>query len=206
VTDGTVTQGGGVGESTSLGLLERARFRDPAAWHRLVQLYAPLIHRWCCRAHLQEADAADIRQDVFLAVSRCLNEFQRSTRGSFRGWLRTITRNKIRDLWRRKGYALPAVGGGDTDRYLDELPTADEGDSEGPEVAEERSVVYWRALELIEREFEERSWRAFWRVVIEEGRPADVASELGMTVNAVYLAKSRVLARLRTEFAGVFDD
>jgi DNA-directed RNA polymerase specialized sigma24 family protein len=98
--------------STSLSLLERARGSDVAAWGRLVGLYTPLVDRWCRQAGLQDADAADIRQEVFVAVARGLAAFRRKAKNdTFRGWLRVITRHKLCDYWRRRppGQAAGAV-------------------------------------------------------------------------------------------------
>lgn len=186
--------------ATSLSLLERVKTRDTAAWERLVNLYTPLVNHWAGR-HLQEADMADIRQEVFLSVSRMIGEFERvSTSGSFRGWLRVITRNKICDYWRMRQKVREETGG-TISHQLQEIP-ADFG-----QVSEtdEFGILYQKALELVAVDFESRSWSAFWQVVVEERDPAAVAADLQMSLNAVYLAKGRVLARLREEFAGLID-
>ena len=188
---------------TSLGLLERARARDPAAWNRLAALYAPLVDRWCRQAGLQDADAADVRQEVLLAVARGLDGFRHDAAGgTFRGWLRGITRHKIADHWRRVG----PVGAGGSDAFEQFLQLPAEGTSDSPEAPpEERDLLYRRALDLVATDFTEATWKAFWRVVVEGQRPAAVAADLGLTVNAVYLAKARVLARLREEFRDLID-
>ena len=194
---------GEVSSATSLGLLERVRARDPAAWERVGRLYGPLVEHWARQAGLQEADAADVRQEVLLAVARTIGDFRRDRPGdTFRGWLRVITRNKLRDHWRH-GRGGAETGGSDALRQLQQVPA--EGDADSADDAEEVGLVYRRALDLIRTDFEERSWQAFWRVVVEGRRPADVADELGTSVNAVYLAKGRVLARLREEFAGLLE-
>src|SRR5262249_25052937 len=103
---------GGVPGETSLTLLEKVRRQDQDAWHRLVALYTPLVYHWCKSAGLQKSDAEDVGQQVFLAVSGAVGRFHRDQPGdSFRGWLRTITRRKIRDHGRRASGR--AVGGGD---------------------------------------------------------------------------------------------
>ena len=81
---------------------------------------------------------------------------------------------------------------------------AEEADPSGEE--EERKILYRRAVEFLRKEFEERTWQAFWQVAVEERPPSDGASELGMSVNAVYLAKSLVLRRLREEFADLLEE
>jgi RNA polymerase sigma-70 factor, ECF subfamily len=191
--------------STSLGLLERVRARAPGAWELVVSLYGPLIDRWTRQAGLQEADAADVRQEVFLAVDRAIGDFRRDRPGdTFRGWLRTITRNKLCDHWERVQGGVAGAGGSDALRQLQQI-AADDAVADSVVEAEEVSLVARRALDLIRTDFEERTWRAFWRAVIDAQTAADVAAELGMSINAVYLAKGRVLARLREEFAGLME-
>jgi RNA polymerase sigma-70 factor (ECF subfamily) len=168
-----------------------------------VQLYEPLIGHWCARAGLQSADTADIGQDVLLAVSNNLADFRKEiANGAFRGWLWTTTQNKITDFWRRRGRQASAEGGSDAQRRLLQCAAAESALSESDALDETR-ILYQQALTLIQREFEERTWQAFYRVVVNEESPIDVASQLGMSPGAVYIAKSRVLARLRSEFAGV---
>ena len=192
------------GNSTSLGLLERVKARDQVAWERLVSLYASLVDHWCQRAGLQDADVADLRQEVFLAVARNIDDFHRNRAGdTFRGWLRTITQHRLCDHWRKIGTGLVGRGTPSQERLGQiSTPAQDADDSSN---AEETGMLYRRALELMQWDFEERSWQAFWRVVIEGQNPKEVAAQLQMTPNAVYLAKGRVLARLREEFAGVID-
>jgi RNA polymerase sigma-70 factor, ECF subfamily len=201
MTDPPVIPNSGSNLTTSATLLERARARDQSAWQRLVDLYEPLILHWCRQARLEPADAADIKQEVFLAVSGHIAAFRRSEAGdTFRGWLRTITRNKIRDHLRR---ALPnhaQTGGSDAYGELLNLHSAEPPDGSEVESPDEVGVLYRRALELIVTDFEEVTWKAFWRVVVEGQPPAGVAHDLAMSRNAVYLAKARVLQRLREEF------
>jgi RNA polymerase sigma-70 factor (ECF subfamily) len=184
--------------SVSPSLLLRVRAQDREAWERLVSLYGPLVYRWCCQAGLQAADAADAGQEVFRAVARRITGFRRDFPGAtFRGWLRTITRNKVLDHWRRQRQGVRGRGGSEAQQQLLQLPA----DDSGADQATEATLVYHQALTLLRTEFEERTWQAFWRVAVNDRNPADVAAELGMTLNAVYLAKSRILRRLREEFA-----
>jgi RNA polymerase sigma-70 factor (ECF subfamily) len=177
--------------------------QDQAAWERLVALYTPLVYRWCRCSGLQAADAANVGQEVFLAVARKIGDFRRDRpQDSFRAWLRTITRNKIADHFRRVWSQL-AAGGGDELATVPDPRAEDQLD--GPQASEEVSLLFRRAVELIEAEFEEPTWRAFWRVVIDGVSPGEAAAELGLSLNAVYLAKSRVLRRLREEFADLED-
>lgn len=185
------------GLATSPSLLGRVRANDPAAWNRLVALYAPLVWHWCRSCHLQEQDQADIFQEVFQAVASHLDQFQRSAQGTFRGWLRTITRNKVCDLFRRRQHEPIGAGGSDAQRWLNQQPGPDlfAEDSQA-EKAAEQGLIH-RALGQIRLEFTERTWQAFWRTAVEEQASGDVAEDLGMSAGAVRVAKCRVLQRLR---------
>ena len=185
---------------TSLTLLERARGDDAVAWHRLVDLYGPLVHYWCRRAGLGGTDVADVGQEVFTRVWYALDRFRGDRPGdSFRGWLRTITRRSIVDHLRRPRRDPPAAG--DTD--LGPVALSPEEEPDAAALDAERACLHRRALALVESDFEPVTVRAFHAVVIE-GLPArDVAAALGITANAVYIAKSRVLSRLRTELADI---
>jgi RNA polymerase sigma-70 factor (ECF subfamily) len=187
-------------------LLVRVKARDREAWERLVGLYGPLVFRWCRQAGVSAADAPDVGQEVFKAVARKVNDFRRERAGdSFRGWIRTITRHKVIDHLRARQAEVPAAGGSEALTRLQQVPSLEADESGSVSDAEEKKLLYRKAVELIRKEFEERTWQAFLRVVVEEQRPADVAAGLGMTVNAVYLARSRVLRRLRQEFEELVD-
>jgi RNA polymerase sigma-70 factor (ECF subfamily) len=169
----------------------------------MVSLYAPLVDHWSRKAGLQDADAADVRQEVFLAVARKIDDFHRDQPGdTYRGWLHRITQIKLADH-RRRTCDVPVTQ--DADAQVDPRQRA-LVDADEAAAAEETDILYRRALDLIQRDFGERSWHAFWRVVIDGQKAVDVAAELRMTTNAVYLAKGRVLARLREEFAGAIED
>jgi RNA polymerase sigma-70 factor (ECF subfamily) len=186
--------------STSRSLLERIRSDDPVAWSRLVDLYAPLVLRWCRRSNLPDQEIADIFQDVFQAVATHIAGFRKEKSGdTFRGWLRTITQNKVRDYYRRLNREPAGAGGTDAQIRFSNLPadlTRDLDDS-----AEERAGrgLCGRALELIRGEFEERTWRAFWLTAVDGRAPREIAIELEMSPGAVRVAKCRVLRRLREE-------
>ena len=185
---------------TPASLLERLRQPDDQdAWNQLVQLYAPLLYHWAARLGLREADAADLVQDVFTVLVRKLPQFQYDHQLSFRGWLRTIIQNRWRD-WQRRRAAAPAEVG---DAPLPHLAAEDTIDAFTE--AEYHSHLAVRALQLMQAEFQPATWKACWEQVVA-GRPsAEVAAELGMTLNAVYLARSRVLARLRQAMKGLLD-
>jgi RNA polymerase sigma-70 factor (ECF subfamily) len=177
---------------------------DPEAWQRFVHLYSPLVYRWCRQAGLQEADAADVGQDVFRAVGRAIGTFSPDgSGGTLRGWLKAITRNKVRDFARGRKRQVEGVGGSSAQARLNEV--AADPEPEDPPGGEEDGLLLRRAVELVLADFKDESRTAFLRVVVEGHDPADVARDLGITVNAVYLAKSRIKQRLREEFAGLLD-
>lgn len=185
------------GGATSESLLERVRANDGEAWDRLVALYAPLV--WRCCARLPRDDAADVFQDVFQAAAARIETFRRrSERDTFRGWLRTLARNKVNDHFRRLEREPRGVGGTELQVRLAQVP--DPG-AEARDVPDELADVwlYRDALELVRGQFQERTWQAFWRTAVDGRTPAHVGEELGMSPGAVRVAKSRVLARLRSE-------
>lgn len=192
------------GDSTSTSLIRRVRRRDEAAWHKLVDLYGPLVFYWCRRSGLGPADAADVFQEVFAAVSAAIEGFWHDrSAGTFRGWLWTITRNKLRDHFRGQAQIARAAGGSEARRRLEQVPDAWDDESADPRDRAEMSALCRRALNLIKGQFEERTWQAFWRCVVLEQTTAEVAADLGLSQNAVRQYKSRVLRRLREELGDV---
>jgi RNA polymerase sigma-70 factor (ECF subfamily) len=186
---------------TPVSLLERLQIvGDQAAWERFVQLYTPLLSHWAHRLGLAGPEAADLVQDVFTLLVQKLPEFHYDPGRRFRGWLWTVTLNCCREKQRR--LAIPAPVAAEWDRRLQET-SADVAE----EVAEEeyRQYLTRRALELMQAEFQPATWRAFWEYVVQERPAAEVAAELGLSENAVYLAKGRVLRRLREELGGLLD-
>jgi RNA polymerase sigma-70 factor (ECF subfamily) len=185
---------------TSLTLLEKVRQNDRAAWERLVSLYTPLVYYWCNRAGLQRADAEEVGQEVFTAVARSLATFSHDQAGaSFRGWLREITRCEILD--HRPPPGGVGAGGSSAQELLAGVPTIGEDDAL---LSVEKSLLYSRAVELLESSFEPKTRRAFW-LLLGGASAKEVAAELQMSASAVYTAKSKVLTRLREEFGAVLD-
>jgi RNA polymerase sigma-70 factor (ECF subfamily) len=188
---------------TPISLLERLRLRpDSASWERLVALYTPLIRGWLGRYALQPSDVDDLTQEVMGTLLRELPQFRHDLRrGAFRRWLRTIAVNRLRAFWRGR---RRDAGQADLDAALDRLEDPDSDLSRLWDEEHDRHVAR-RLLELIEPEFEPTTWQAF-RLLVLEGRPTgDVARELGVSPNAVRIAKSRVLARFRKEVEGLLD-
>jgi RNA polymerase sigma-70 factor (ECF subfamily) len=187
----------GISQTTRSSLLIRIRdANDREAWRQFVDLYAPLIYGLARKRGLQDADAADVTQDVFRAVAVVIPTWNYDAkRGSFRGWLYTVTRNKINDFLSRK----QARGTGDTatQQFLEEQPDTDEDETAWQREAQQR-VFAW-AAERIRNEFQDSTWKAFWQVAVEGKSGEETARSLHMSVGAVYVAKSRVLARLKKE-------
>jgi RNA polymerase sigma-70 factor (ECF subfamily) len=189
-------------DETSETLLDRVKTRDPKAWPRFVSLYGPLVYHWCCRAGFQEADAADIGQEVFGSVFKSISGFERAGPGSFRRWLKTITLNKCRDFVRRKRPGAEGGGGSDAYETLLQVPEGG-GEASDDDPAGDEALLLRQAVQLVLSELTPDASRAFLRVVSEDHAPADVAQDLGMTANTVYLIVSRVKRRIRNEFDGL---
>jgi RNA polymerase sigma-70 factor (ECF subfamily) len=186
--------------TTPESLLEQLRRPDDqAAWQQFVRLYTPLLHFWARnRLGLSDPDARDLMQDVFTVLIRKLPEFRYDPHKRFRAWLWTILVNKERERRRRNGFA-EALG-------HEEPPELAVPDPAG-EVAEReyRGLVVRRAMELIQAEFQPTTWQAFWECVTTDQSAGEVAAKLGLSLGAVYKAKSRVLRRLRRHLEGLLD-
>jgi RNA polymerase sigma-70 factor (ECF subfamily) len=186
--------------STSAGLIERARRQDGEAWRRLMHLYGPLVSCWCRQRGLHGADAADVVQETFTVVAAALARFDHERRGAtFRGWLRTIVQRKIADHYRRQGAQAQGAGGTDAVWRLGQVPEPCEASSAGGAERSDLSSRCRQALENVRLEFEDRTWQAFWRSVIQGHETSQIAADLGISPNAVRQYRSRVLRRLREE-------
>ncbi len=184
---------------TSSTLLDRVSARDEAAWRRLATVYSQLVLYWCRSAGVRRQDCVDVCQEVFRSVAQNIDGFRHSqSGGSFRGWLRTITRSKVIDHFRRQDRQPAAAGG--SQAYQDFLAIPDSDLSSAADSSDsENAILVKGALESIRNEFEDRTWRAFWRATVDGQRSTAVAESLNMTPAAVRQAKSRVLRRLREE-------
>lgn len=189
---------------TSASLLDRVRVQsDSEAWRLLVTVYSPLIRGWMRRdLRLKDHDADDIVQEVLAVVAKRIAEFDRQRTGSFRAWLKSITVNCLRSFARKHQQA--ATGDSQILELLHQIedPAAElsrRWDREHDE------CVMKQLLDEVKRHFTETTWRAFERAALENA-PADVvATELGITPNAVFIARSRVMTRLRQEAAGLVE-
>lgn len=184
--------------ATRLSLLVRLRdARDDGAWAQFVELYAPLVYGFARKHGLQDADAADLTQDVLQAVSGGIRRLDYDPRrGSFRGWLFTVVRNKLRNFLAAQNRPGRGTGGTDGQHRLQELPARDEDQTSWWDEEYERRVFAW-AADQVRGAFHDSTWQAFWQTAVEGKKGPEVAKALGLTVAAVYLAKSRVTARLK---------
>jgi RNA polymerase sigma-70 factor (ECF subfamily) len=177
------------------------RIRDPGdreAWRQFVALYAPLIHGLARRRGLQDADAADLTQEVLRAVAAAAPALVYDpARGSFRGWLYTVTCHKIHDFRHSRLNRERGSGDSATHRLLDEQPAPD--DEVGRWERDYQSRLFALAAEQVRDGFEVTTWRAFWLLAVEGKSGEEAARILGLSVGAVYVARSRVLARLKKQ-------
>lgn len=202
------TSGRDTKSSISNSLLLGLRRRDTSAWHQLVELYLPVVYQWCRNRGLQADDAEDVCQEVFITVEKKIAEFDRDdsnqasqadqgnkqAKHTFRGWLWTITYYKIGDFIRRYKREIPARGGTDARELIEQTPEYDEDLSIRSGVI---GGLCRRAIDMVQQEFKTSTWQAFWRTTVEGRTVADTAQGLGMSRNAVYVARSKVLKRLR---------
>lgn len=191
---------------THPSLIGRVQNRDPDAWQRLVHIYTPLVMSWCQRFGCDSHTSEDIAQETFLAASRSIAGLHSDgATGSFRRWLWQIAKNKLIDLRRRYPVSMLPPGGSTATLQLMQIVDAEQtGGCEGlpkddPSTPDMLRELIIKALEVVRVEFQEASWKAFWRTSID-GLPTDVvATELGTTAAAVRQSKSRIMRRLRTE-------
>ena len=183
---------------THPSLLVRIRNRDDAsAWGDFVEIYSPLIYGYARKQGLQDADAVDVTQDVLRIVARSIGRLDYDPRrGSFRGWLFTIVRNELRDWFTRQRSVVVGAGESSAVRRLNEFPAAQDEDSSAWDQDHQRRLFEWAAAR-VRVEVQESTWNAFWETTVEGRSGKDVAAEWGLSVAAVYLAKSRVMARLK---------
>ena len=186
-------------DTTRPSLLVRIRDAgDGQAWSQFVRVYSPLVYRYVRRRGLQDADASDVTQDVLRTVARSIGRFDYDRRkGSFRSWLISVVRTRLCDFMADRG--RQACGSGETgvQRLLEEQPDA--ADEEEIWEQEYQRCLFDRAAEQIRDEFQDSTWQAFWQTSIEGKNTRQVARSLDMTVGAVYIARSRVLARLKKQ-------
>ncbi|QDV70500.1 RNA polymerase sigma factor SigD [Rosistilla carotiformis] len=192
--------------ATTASLVGRLRARDSDAWSRFSVIYCPLVYRWARQAGLQSSDTDDVVQEVFRGVTSTIDSYRnQSVSGSFRRWLWGITRHKLADHFHAAAAHPPAVGGSDANQRLQELPNKPPEEIRDDGSYDAEAWILRRALGLLESDFEERTWRAFWRTAIDNCSAAEAGEELDMSSKAVRQAKYRVLHRLRSELQDQVD-
>lgn len=178
------------------------RIRDPddvGAWSEFAQLYEPLLVRFAQQGGLQAADAADLTQEVLASVSTAIGRLDYDPRlGRFRGWLFTIARNKLRDFFNRRKRQPRGSGESAVRAVLENTPDDIDALQECWDQEFQKRMFEW-ASQRVQDKFQEATWQAFWQTAVEDRPVAEVAESLGLSVGAVYIAKSRVLARLKSE-------
>lgn len=192
--------------TTRISLLLRLRdTHDLPAWDQFVGLYAPLVYGFARRKGLQDADAADIAQDVLTSVAQQMRQWQyRPERGSFRGWLFTIARNRLKNWLASTARRMDGTGGDDNLAAIqsqpESMPDAADWDAEYA-----RHVFHW-AAEIVKGQVSEQTWQAFEFTAVEGRSGSEAAELLAMSVGAVYLARSRVMSRLKELVQGIGDE
>ena len=181
--------------ATRASLLVRLRDpRDQEAWAQFLELYTPLVYGYARKQGLQDADAADLCQDVLAAVAGAIGRLEYDpAKGAFRNWLFTIVRRKLL-TWLRARKHRPADDPA-LQQVLEQQP-APPADEAAWEAEWEARLFAWACAQVRPR-VTEATWQAFWRTAIEEQPGKQVAADLGLSLAAVYRARSRVLARLK---------
>jgi len=187
-------------DSTSVSLLRR--LSDPTeetAWERFVELYTPMMFYWARRRGIGVADATDLVQDVLLTLIQRIRDYDPKAPGRFRGWLRTVTVNRVTDFQRRRSHQ--ALTGADS-----QLRTLVDDSHDSPwQEHEYRRHLIVKALQMLQDSFEPTTWQAAYSQIIEGAQASSVAAEFDISINAAYVAKSRVLDRLRSELEGLLE-
>jgi RNA polymerase sigma-70 factor (ECF subfamily) len=192
--------------STRASLIVAAQTGSERAWREFVETYEPMVYRWLRREGLQHDDAVDLTQDVMAVLVGQLGKFEsRGRTGGFRRWLREITIHRLLAFRRSQGRRARARGGSSFLERLHEV-AADENDLEHSWNREFNRSILRQLLARLEQEVDASTMAAFRQLAIDQRRPADVAAGLGLSVGAVYSAKSRVLRRLRQEAAALVGD
>lgn len=190
--------------SLSSSLLLQAQAMEPEAWVRLVQAFSPIVYRWAYQSGLSANDSADVVQDVFVSLAKNISNFERQKeKASFRSWLATIARNRVRDHFRKKEKRAYGIGGTAGLERLQNVPTPpdDQQLEHSISVAALDKRLPARVLEIVKADCQPKTWQAFWETTIRGDAAADVAQRLEMSLASVYQARSRILRRLRERLA-----
>ena len=184
------------------------RIQDPSdaqAWRQFFDLYAPVVYGFARKRGLQDADAADLMQDVLRSVVTAAGRLDYDpAKGTFRGWLFSVTRNKIFNFLDKQRRQARGSGDSGAHRRLDELPAREDDQAEFDRDYERRRFAW--AADRVRDEFHNSTWQAFWMTSVDGLSAKDAGSKLRMSPGAVYVAKSRVIARLREEIETLDDE
>lgn len=190
--------------STSLSLLELAKSGDNESWVKLTELYGPVIFYQCKTKGLNEVDAGDVTQEIFISIHKGLSGFKKSQPGdNFLGWVRTIVARRIVDFFRRQGKIESAVGGTAGQLQVDQLAQPLELTENDISEDKFKQQLVARALKLMESDFETKTWKAFYLTMVEGRTTREACEELGMNPGSVRQARSRVRKRLLEELGDV---
>jgi RNA polymerase sigma-70 factor (ECF subfamily) len=190
---------------TRQSLLIRAQAGDEPSWKDLTDLYHPFLMKWLRQQNLPEADRDDVAQEILVSVVKSLRSFEHSGRpGAFRAWLRTIASHRLTDYWRARDPHTPLTGGSSVSEVLSQVADPESALNRHWDEEHDRYVLRC-LLDLVEHEFEAKTFRAFCRITLENASAAEAAAELDTSVGAVYVAKSRVMKRIREEAEGLID-
>ncbi|MEM7784448.1 MAG: sigma-70 family RNA polymerase sigma factor [Planctomycetota bacterium] len=194
-------------QHTSISLLDSLQDQeDQVAWQRMFEVYTPLIRKWLVRFHAPSTDVDDLAQNVMTVVIRKLPEFSHAGRtGAFRAWLRTITRNCLLEFWRKNKLTPTATGKTSFQDNLNQLSN-DQSELSQQWNREYDQHVVASLLKTIQPEFRPKTWESFRLFVMEDKPAKEVAEILGVSVNTVFIAKSRVMSRLRTVGKNLIDE
>ena len=186
-------------KTTRISLLQQLHCKqDSFAWSKFAHLYTPLIHQWVSDLGIRGSERNDVVQEVFVVLLGKISGFQYDSNKSFRGWLRTITINKSRDLLRKKKRLTEP-------KFFAQIEAAERNDTDLLTQQEYRDHLAQSALKLMQKHFSKTTWLACWEHVAKGRAAKEVAQELGISTNAVYLARGRILNRLKQELKGLWD-
>ena len=192
---------------TRPSLLVRIRdARNEQAWTEFLEIYEPLVYRLARKKGFQDADARELTQEVFLAVASAIERWDPDpAKGSFRGWLFRIARNLMINFLAQRRCRPSATGDSNVNRLLNEYPAPNDKQSALFDHEYKRQTFRW-AAERVRGEFEDKTWRAFWLTAVEGESIKRTARALGLSAGAVYVARSRVMSRLRQTVQRLEDD
>lgn len=170
--------------------------QDGEAWNQFIEIYSPFVYQYMRRQGLQDADAADVTQEVLRTVARSVGGFDHNRRaGSFRKWLSSVARSRLSDFVAKRKKQVSASGGTTALETLGQQPAQD-GEEEILEREYQKCLFQW-AAKKVRREFQPSTWEAFWHTYVDGRSCKDVARDLQVSTEAVYMAQGRVLSRLR---------